>query len=159
MKLAADHSEGVVDGVLVDVYFWESLWRAARHPSSVAFIVDHYRRSCRNYWLLTIITPQHNTIQYSTISERYSYVKTYGMTARSIQHELHQRSFTLTKSVHYGQNHQLCKAKQGRVSIQHHKHEKHVAVLGKGVFAKFVQPYILPQISRMTLLQPAERCI
>ena len=60
MKLAADDSEGVVDGVLVDVYFRESLWRAARNPSSVAFVVDHHRRTCGDYWLLTFIAPQHN---------------------------------------------------------------------------------------------------
>jgi len=42
MKLAADNSESVVDHVLVDVYFRESLRRPAWHPSSVALVIDHH---------------------------------------------------------------------------------------------------------------------
>ena len=59
MKLAANDSEGVVDRVLVDVYFRESLGRPTRHPSSVAFIIDHHRCPSGNYRLLAIIIPQH----------------------------------------------------------------------------------------------------
>ena len=59
VQLATDNSESVVDRVLVDVYLGESLRRAARHPPSVALVVDHHRRTCGNYRLLAVVkTPQ-----------------------------------------------------------------------------------------------------
>lgn len=67
LDLPADHPEGVVDGMLVDLHLGDALRAATRHPLLVAVVVDHHRRPRRDDGHLThfVLIPSFRTADFN----------------------------------------------------------------------------------------------
>jgi len=74
VRMAANHSECVVDWVMIDVNLGDGLRRAACHPALVDIIVQHHRRTRRHNRVLTSNNKcydghcSHNVRYYCTMS-------------------------------------------------------------------------------------------
>ena len=53
VEFSANNPKGIVDGVVVDLYFGDALGSAAWNPLLVAIIIHHNRRSRCNNGMLT----------------------------------------------------------------------------------------------------------